>query len=62
MTVRQVLRVTRWYLRELTGEAAYERHVERHRRLHPETAPASRCDFERRRTDRQDSNPATRCC
>jgi uncharacterized short protein YbdD (DUF466 family) len=47
-----------WYLRELTGEGAYERYLERH----PQNAPISRRDFERQRTDRQDSDPGTRCC
>lgn len=58
MTVRKVLGAARWYLRELTGEGAYERYLEQH----PQDAPLSRRDFERRRTDRQDAHPGARCC
>lgn len=62
MTPRTALAAIRWYLRELTGEAEYDRHVERHRRLHPEEPVPSRRAFERARTDRRDTNPDSRCC
>ena len=58
MTVRRVIEAARWYLRELTGEGAYDRYLEQH----PQHAPLSRRDFERRRTDRHDGNPGARCC
>jgi len=60
--MRRVLAAIRWYLREVTGEAGYDRYVERHRRLHPEAPVLSRRAFERRRTDRGDTNPGHRCC
>jgi uncharacterized short protein YbdD (DUF466 family) len=52
----------RWYLRELTGESQYERYLERHAREHPDTAPLSRREFERRRIDAKDATPGSRCC
>ena len=62
MTVLRALRLVRWYLRELTGEAQYDHYVERHRRLHPEAPVLSRREFERRRVDRLDARPGNRCC
>lgn len=52
----------RWYLRELTGESAYDRYLARHARTHPGAEPLSRRDFEHRRTDRADTHPTSRCC
>ncbi|UFQ20338.1 YbdD/YjiX family protein [Streptomyces huasconensis] len=54
----------RWYVRELTGESAYERYVAHVRKDHPAAAVPSRRDFERMRTDRQESDPRQgfRCC
>jgi uncharacterized short protein YbdD (DUF466 family) len=57
-----LLRAVRWYLRELTGESAYDRYLERHQREHPACAPLSRRDFERRRTDATVAGPGSRCC
>ncbi|MDK1476682.1 YbdD/YjiX family protein [Streptomyces sp. 549] len=53
-----------WYVREFTGETAYDRYVERHRREHPGQPPLSRGTFERRRTDARGSDPREgfRCC
>lgn len=62
MNPRRALRLVRWYLRELTGEARYDHYVERHRSRHPAEPVMSRRDFERRRTDRLDANPGHRCC
>ena len=52
----------RWYLRELTGEAAYGRYLDRHRLGHPGAPALERREFERRRTDRGDAHPGARCC
>jgi uncharacterized short protein YbdD (DUF466 family) len=60
--MRRVLAAVRWYLRELTGEAEYDKYVERHRHLHPEEPVLARRDFERRRCDRRDDNPTASCC
>ena len=50
------------YLREVSGETAYERYVEHRRRDHPDEPVMSRRDFERWRMDRKDDNPGARCC
>ena len=58
----RLLRAVLWYLRELTGESAYDRYRERHDREHPACAPMSRREFERRRTDAAAVVPGSRCC
>ena len=50
------------YLREVSGETAYERYVEHRRRAHPGDPVMSRRDFERWRMDERDANPGARCC
>ncbi|WP_078067219.1 YbdD/YjiX family protein [Streptomyces jeddahensis] len=54
----------RWYMRELTGESAYERYVAHVRKDHPTASVPSRRDFERMRTERQEADPRQgfRCC
>jgi uncharacterized short protein YbdD (DUF466 family) len=52
----------RWYLRELTGEAEYDRYSDRHRRTHPLVPAMSRREFERQRIDRREQHPGDRCC
>ncbi|GGZ89696.1 hypothetical protein GCM10010344_66620 [Streptomyces bluensis] len=47
----------RWYVRELTGESAYDRYVAHLRAGHPDAPVPSRREFERMRTDRQESDP-----
>ncbi|MEE1927656.1 YbdD/YjiX family protein [Streptomyces sp. TRM 70351] len=54
----------RWYWRELTGEAAYDRYVA-HVRAHDPGAPVpTRRAFERWRTDAREADPREgfRCC
>jgi uncharacterized short protein YbdD (DUF466 family) len=62
MTVTGVLRGLYWYLREVSGETAYDRYVAEHRRTHPGAPVLSRREFERRRTDDRDARPDSRCC
>ena len=62
MTVREVFAGVRWYLREVSGETAYDRYVEHARREHPDAPVMCRRDFERRRQDERDENPRARCC
>jgi uncharacterized short protein YbdD (DUF466 family) len=50
------------YLREVSGETAYERYVDHRRRAHPDEPVMSRRDFERWRMDQRDANPGARCC
>ena len=63
-SLRRVLRGVRWYVRELTGESAYDRYVAHVRRDHPLAPVPTRRAFERMRTDRQESDPRQgfRCC
>jgi uncharacterized short protein YbdD (DUF466 family) len=50
----------RWYLRTATGEAKWDRYLERCRDEGAE--PMSRRDFERHRMQHQESHPPARCC
>ena len=58
MTVREAFAGVRWYLREVSGETAYERYVEHLRREHPDAIVMSRRDFERMRHGRPQRQPA----
>ena len=50
-----------WYLKEVTGENAYDRYLEGHRATHPEKEPLGRAKFYRWRQDEKYSNPGSRC-
>jgi uncharacterized short protein YbdD (DUF466 family) len=50
----------RWYLREFTGEARWDRYLE-HCAEHGHE-PMTRYAFERRRSDALEANPISRCC
>ncbi|MCX2969600.1 YbdD/YjiX family protein [Streptomyces sp. TRM70308] len=54
----------RWFWREATGEAAYDRYVAHARRHDPAAPLLTRRAFERRRTDARESDPREgfRCC
>lgn len=62
--LRRLTSGVRWYVRELTDESAYDRYVTHVRRGHPEAKVPTRREFERMRTDRQESDPRQgfRCC
>lgn len=66
MTVRHrgraVLRTLRWYLRELTGEAEYDRYCERHLSHHPHAPVPTRREYEVLRTLHRETHPQSRCC
>ncbi len=51
-----------WYLREATGEAEYDRHVQRHRLAHPGEPVPGRRAFERERAEHRERHPKPRCC
>jgi uncharacterized short protein YbdD (DUF466 family) len=59
-TVKRALSDVLWYLRELTGESAYDKYLERHTASHPDAVPLTRYEFEKRRTDEKAVQP--RCC
>lgn len=58
--MRRALAAVRWYVRELTGESAYDKYLDRHAREHPDAPPLPRREFEKRRIDGSAVNP--RCC
>jgi uncharacterized short protein YbdD (DUF466 family) len=62
VTARQMMAGVRWYLREVSGESAYDHYVEHMRRDHPGQPVISRRDYERRRQDERNENPRARCC
>jgi uncharacterized short protein YbdD (DUF466 family) len=62
MTVREALAGVRWYLREVSGESAYDRYVEHARREHPDAPVMTRRAFERARQDHREAHPRARCC
>ncbi|OKI09570.1 hypothetical protein A6A06_02545 [Streptomyces sp. CB02923] len=61
---RRALRHIRWYVRELTGESAYERYVAHARQHAPGAQVLSRREFERRRAAAREDDPRSgfRCC
>ena len=62
MILKQAFAGVRWYLREVSGESAYDHYVEHMRREHPGQPVMSRRDYERRRQDAREENPRARCC
>jgi uncharacterized short protein YbdD (DUF466 family) len=62
VTLRELAGGVRWYLREVTGETAYDRYVAHTRREHSDQPVMSRRDFERWRQDDRNHNPRARCC
>ena len=52
----------RWYLRELTGEAEYDRYCERHRRHHPFAPVPTRREYQVLRALHREEHPHSRCC
>lgn len=55
-------RAVRWYVREVTGESAYDRYVEHERLTHSDQPVMTRSEFERRRQDVANARPQQRCC
>ncbi len=62
MNVRQLIAGIRWYLREVSGEARYDRYLAHARQRHGDAAVLSRREFERRRTDALEAAQVSRCC
>ncbi|MGW1994547.1 YbdD/YjiX family protein [Embleya sp. NPDC001921] len=59
---KRLFRWIRWYLREISGDAEYDRHCRRHLREHPDRPVPSRRAYESWRAGRREENPQTRCC
>ena len=49
------------YLKEISGENAYDRYLEIHRRSHPDKPAMQRGEFYRWRQDEKYNNPGSRC-
>ena len=62
MTLREAASGVRWYLREVSGESAYDRYIAHAAEEHPGDPVLSRREFERRRQDDRSSRPQARCC
>ena len=62
MTVREAIGMVTWYLKEVSGEADYDRYVAHRREEHSDEPVMCRADWERLRQDERDRNPRARCC
>ncbi|MFE2479931.1 CstA-like transporter-associated (seleno)protein [Streptomyces sp. NPDC001194] len=62
--VRAALAKARFFVREFSGEAAYERYVAHARTHDPDARVMTRRAFERARTDSREADPREgfRCC
>lgn len=62
--VRRTLARIRWYVREVSGEAAYDTYVAHTRSCDPAAPVLTRREFERQRTDAREADPREgfRCC
>ncbi|MDO4900993.1 YbdD/YjiX family protein [Actinomyces sp.] len=60
--IRAGLARARGLWRDFTGESAYDRYVERHRREHPDHAPISARQWWRARADFEGRNVSVGCC
>jgi len=58
MRLRRIMRQLRWYAREITGEAEYERYCARH----PGRPVPTRGEYERMRSRHRETHPHSRCC
>jgi uncharacterized short protein YbdD (DUF466 family) len=57
MRLRSALRTVRWYVREVSGESAYDNYLVHRRRTHPGEPVLSRREFDALKTQ-----PQVRCC
>jgi uncharacterized short protein YbdD (DUF466 family) len=60
--LRRGLAAVRWYVRELMGDAKYERYVAHLRGAHPDAEVPTERQFWRDHYADQDANPGSRCC
>ncbi len=60
----RLVRWVRWYVREVSGEATYDKYVAHARACDPTTRVMTRREFERSRTDAREADPRDgfRCC
>ena len=60
--LRRCARGVHWYLREVSGEADYDRYLEHHRRRHPARNPLTPAEFQRYRWQHRAEHPSSGCC
>ena len=60
-TIARPLRYAWGYLKEISGENAYDRYLAAHERTHPGRTPMDRGEFYRARQDEKYNNPGSRC-
>ena len=58
----KVLKLVRWYVRELSGDAEFARHCARARAHHPDRPLPTRRAYELARLRRREGRPVDRCC
>ena len=58
--VRRALDGVRWYVREVTGEARWDRYLAAC--AADGVTPMSRREYERHRADHREANPRSSCC
>jgi uncharacterized short protein YbdD (DUF466 family) len=52
----------RWYVREVMGDAKYERYVRHLQAVHPDAPVPTEREFWRQHYAEQEASPGTRCC
>ncbi|MGT2530342.1 CstA-like transporter-associated (seleno)protein [Streptomyces nojiriensis] len=64
MSLRDALARARYFVREFSGEATYDRYVAHARSRDPQAEAMTRRAFERARTDSREADPREgfRCC
>jgi uncharacterized short protein YbdD (DUF466 family) len=62
LNVIQAVNGIRWYLREVSGEADYDRYVANAQRRHADAPVLSRREFERCRMSSREDGRHPRCC
>jgi len=50
-----------WYLREISGDNAYEKYLAAHEHTHPDRQPMERGEFYRARQEEKYLTPGSRC-
>lgn len=60
-TLKPALKQLWGYLRQVTGDDAYERYLEHHGKAHPDALPMSRRDYFKHLQDEK-WNKISRCC
>ncbi|QDY80550.1 YbdD/YjiX family protein [Streptomyces qinzhouensis] len=60
--VRRGLRAVYWYVREVSGDTAYDRYCAHRRRVRPDEPVPTRREFQRQRARKLAETPQSRCC